>query len=121
MILFIPVPACLEGPAWLLAISSVHCSRGVVLTRILSCKVSCRIPDATLSFSILLRHACSEGSKSPEGSLNSSSLLSSSLDLLSPPHLGLSDSLEVVLSRLESTARGPVVCTAKFSLMFSSL
>ena len=100
---------------------SVCCSGGVMLTRILSCKVSCRIPDATSSSLTLLRRACSEGSESPEGSLDSSSLLFSSSDLLSTPPLGSSDSSEVILSRSESTARGPVVRTAEFSPAFSFL
>ena len=121
VILSVPVPAYLENPARLLAMSSVCCFRRVVLTRILSCKVSCRIPDATSFSSTLLRHACSEGSESSERLLDSSFLLSSSLDLLSSPPLDLSDSSEVVLSHLESTARGPVVCTAKFFLAFFSL
>ena len=83
--------------------------------------MSCWIPDATLSSLTLLRHACSEGSESPEGLLDSSSLLSSFSDLLSLPSLGSLDSSEVVLLRSESTARGPVVCTAEFSPVFSSL
>ena len=100
---------------------SVCCPGGVVLTRILSCKVSCRIPDATPSSSTLLRRACSKGSESLEGLLDSFSLLSSSSDLLSPPPLGLLDLSVVVLSQPESIARGPVVRTAKFSPAFSSL
>ena len=115
------VPVHPEGPARLLAMGFVHCSGGVVLTRILSYRVSCRIPDATPSSLTSLRRACIEGSESHKGLLDSSSLLSSPSDLFSPPPLGLSDSLEVVLSRPESTARGPVVCTAEFSSAFSSL
>ena len=99
----------------------VHCFGGVVLTRTLSCKVSCRIPDATPSSLTLLRRACFEGSESLEGLLDSSFLLFSSSDSLLPPFLGLSDLLKVVLSRSKSTARGPVVCTAKFSPAFSAL
>ena len=112
------VPVHPEGPARLLAMGFVCCSGGVVLTRTLSCKVSCLIPDVTPSFLTLLRSACSEGSESPEGLSDSSFLLSSSSDLLSPPLLGLLDLSEVVLSHPESTAHGPVVCTAKFSLAF---
>ena len=119
--LSVPVPAHLEGPARLLAMGSVCCSGGVVLTKTLSCKVSCRIPDATPSSLTSLRRACSESSESPEGLSDSSFLLSSSSDLLSPPSLGLSDSLEVVLSHPESTAHEPLVCTAEFSPAFSSL
>ena len=92
-----------------------------MLTRILSCKMSCRILDATPSSSTLLRRACSEGSESPEGLSDSSSSLSSSSDLLSSLPLGLSDSSEVVLLHSESTACGPVVYTAKFFPAFSSL
>ena len=115
------VPVHPEGPARLLAMGSIRYSRGVVLTKTLSCKVSCRIPDVIPSSSTLLRRACSEGSESPEGLSDSSSLLSSFSDLLSPPPLDLSDWSEVVLSRLESTACGPVVCTAKFFPAFSFL
>ena len=115
------VPAHPEGPARLLAMGSVCCSGGIVLTRILSCKVSCRILDATLSSFTPLRRACFEGFESPKGWLDSSSLLSSFSDLLSPPLLGLLDLSEVVLSRPESTACGPVVCIAKFSPAFSFL
>ena len=119
--LSVPVPAHPKGPAKLLAMGSVCCSRGVVLTKILSCKVSCRIPDTTPSSLTLLRRTCSEGFESPEGSLDFSFLLFSSSDLLSPPPLSLSNSSEVVLLRLEPTACGPVVRTAEFSPMFSSL
>ena len=119
--LFVPVPVHPEGPARLLAMGSVCCSGGVVLTRPLSCKVSCRIADATLSFSTLLRRACSEGFESPEGLLDFSSLLSSFSDLLSHLSLDLSDSLEVVLSHPESTACEPVFCTPKFFPAFSSV
>ena len=94
---------------------------GVMFTRTLSCKVSCRVLDATPLSLTLVWRACSEGSESPEGLLNYFSLLFSSSDLLPPLPLGLSDSSEVVLLRLESTACGPVVCTAKFSPAFSSL
>ena len=79
--LSVPVPVYLEGPARLLAMSSVCCFGGVVLIRTLSYKVSCRIPDATFSSSTLLRRACFEGSESLEGLLHSFSLLFSSLDL----------------------------------------
>ena len=119
--LSVPVPAYPEGPARLLAMGSVRCSREVVLTRILFYKVSCLIPDATPSSLTLLRRACFEGSESPEGLLDSSFSLSSSSNLLSLPFLGLSDLFEVVLSHPESTACGPVVCTAKFSPAFSTL
>ena len=116
--LSVPVPAHPEGPARLLAMGSVCCSGRVVLTRILSCKVSCRILDATLSSSTLLRCTCSEGSEFLEGLLDSSSSLSSSSDLLSPPPLGLPDSSEVVLLRPESTARGPVFALPSSLLRF---
>ena len=115
------VPVHLEDPARLLAMGSVCCSRGVVLTRTLSCKVSCWIPDATPFSSTLLRRACFEGSESPEGLLDSSFLLFSSSDLLSSLPQGSLDSPKVVLSHPESTACGPVVCTAKFFPAFSSL
>ena len=121
VMLSVPVPAHPEGLAKLLAMGFVCCSGGVVLTRILSCQVSCWILDATPSSSTLLRRACSEGSESPEGLLDFSSLLSSSSDLLSPPLLGLLDLSEVVLLRPELTAHGPVVRTAEFSPAFSSL
>ena len=78
--LSVPVPVHPEGPARLLAMGSVCCSGGVVLTKTLSCKVSCRILKATPFFLTLLRRACSEGSESPEGLLDFSSLLFSSLD-----------------------------------------
>ena len=83
--------------------------------------MSCQIPDATPSSLTLLRRACFEGSESPEGLLDSFSLLSSSSDLLSPFPLGLLDSSEVILLRPESTAHGPVVRTAEFFPAFSSL
>ena len=100
---------------------SVCCSKGVGLIRILSCKVSCWIPDAIPSSLTLFRRACSEGSESSEGLSDSFSLLFSSSDLLSPPPQGSLDLSEVVLSRTESTAREPVVRTVKFSPAFSSL
>ena len=111
--LSVPVPVYLESPVTLLAMGLVCWSEKVMLTRILSCKVSCRILDATPSSSTLLRRACSE---SPEGLLDSSFSLFSFSDLLSPPSLGLLDLSKVVLSRPESTACGPVVCTVKFLL-----
>ena len=119
--LSVPVPVYPEGPARLLAMGSVCCSGGVVLTRTLSYKVSCRILDTTPSSSTLLRRVCSEDSESPEGLLDSFSLLFPSSDLLSPPPLSLSDSSKVVPSHLESTAHGPVVFTAEFSPVFFSL
>ena len=121
VMLSVPVLVHQEAPARLLAMGSVCCSRGVVLTRTLFCKVSRWIPDATSSFLTLLRRACSESFESPEGLSDSSFLLSSSSDLLFPPLLGLLDSSKVVLSLLELTTREPVVCTAKFSTAFSSL
>ena len=102
--LSVPVPAHLEGPARLLAMGSVCCSEGVVLTRILSCKVSCRIPNATPFSLTLLRRACSESFESSKGLLDSSFLLSSSSDLLSPPPQSSSDLSEVILLRPELTA-----------------
>ena len=100
---------------------SVHCSRRVVLTKTLSYKMSCQISNATPSSLTSLRHACSEGSESPEGLSDSFFLLSSSSDLLSPPLLGLSDLSEIVQLRPESTAHGPDVCTAEFFPAFPSL
>ena len=50
------VPVYLKGPARLLAMGSICGSGGVVLTRTLSCKVSCQIPDATLSSLRLCGH-----------------------------------------------------------------
>ena len=119
--LSVPVIVHLEGPARLLAMGSVCCSGEVVITRTLSCKVSCWILDATSSSLTLLKRACSEGFESLEGLLDSFFLLSSFSVLLFPPLLGSLDLLKVVLLRPESTACGPVVCTTEFSPAFSSM
>ena len=118
VMLSVPVPIHLENPARLLAMGSICCSGGVVLTRTLFCKVSCRIPDPTPSSSTLLRHACSEGSESPEELSDSSFLLFSSSDLLSSPLLSLSDLLEVVLLHPKSQLVGQLFVLPSSFLRF---